>query len=149
MRREVTVTEAEPARAGAIGGELGQDGEGLVGAPPALLLVDPAAQRVHDGVQVGADVQAEQVDVVAGVADDRDLGIWRGGLQAAQEAGAAYAARENGDAHVGSLATGPAGRPPSPPERSRRLPDSAPPSPVRNRQCDRTAAMRSLSLVSP
>src|SRR5262249_42937525 len=88
---------------------------GLIGAAPALLRVDPAAQRVHDGVQVGADVQAEQVDVVAGVADDRDLSIWRSCLQAAQEAGAAHAARENCDAHVESLATGPAGASGEPP----------------------------------
>ena len=67
--------------------------------PPALVLVDAAAQGVHDGVEVRADAQAEQRDVVAGVADDGDLGLGRGPAQAAKETGATDAAREHGDAH--------------------------------------------------
>src|ERR1700677_1295553 len=72
----------------------------LPGPPPALLLVDAAAQRVHDGVQVRADPQSEQGDVVTGVPDDGYLGV-RGGLfQAAEKARGADAAREHGDAHT-------------------------------------------------
>ena len=84
-----------------IGGEFLQDRECLVGAAPALLLADPAAERVHHGVQVRGDMHAEQVDVVTRVADDGDLGVRGLGLQPAQEAGGPDSAGEHGDAHVG------------------------------------------------
>ena len=96
----VTVAEGEPGRAGAVGGQLVADGERLVGAPPALLGVDPAAEGVHDGIQVRADAQAMQRDVVAGVADDGDLGVGCGGDQATQEAGRAHASSQSGDLHI-------------------------------------------------
>ncbi len=99
--RDVHVAQAEPAGPGAVGGKLGQDGEGLAGPAPALLLVDAAAEGVHDGVQVGAHVQAEQHDVVAGVADDGDLGVRDCRFQPAQEPGGPDSAREHGDAHAG------------------------------------------------
>ena len=79
----------------------------LVGAAPALALVDAAAEGVHHGVQVGTDPQPEQGDVVAGVADDGDLGVGERvgagvevGAQAAQEPGAADAAGQGRDAHA-------------------------------------------------
>jgi hypothetical protein len=100
---EIPVAKAEPVRAGAVSGKLRQHGEGLPGPPPALLLADPAAERVHDRVKVRADVQSEQRDVVAGVADDGDLGFRCGRHEAAQETCAADAAGQNGDAHAGSL----------------------------------------------
>ena len=146
VRGDVTVTETEPAGTGAVGGEFLQHGEGVAGAAPALLLADPAAQGVHDRVQVRADMQAEQADVVAGVADDCDLGARRGGLQAAQEAGSADAARENGDAHARSLATRggmpPAtppktkprgGMPPRPPPQKPNPPGGMPPRPPKTK----------------
>src|SRR2546421_244000 len=73
----------------------------LLVPPPALVLVDAAAQGVHDGVQVRADAQAEQRDVVARVPDDGDLGLGRGRgpAQAAKKTGGTDAAREHGDAH--------------------------------------------------
>ena len=75
---EVAVAEAEPLRHGAVRGELLLHGVRLVDAPPALLLVDAAAEGVHHRVQVGADPQAEQGDVVAGVADDGDGRVGEG-----------------------------------------------------------------------
>jgi len=96
---EVPVAEREPVRAGAVGGEFGADAERLAVPPPALVLVDAAAQGVHDRVQVRADPQAEQGDVVARVPDDGDLGLGHGLAQAAKETGGAHAAREHGDAH--------------------------------------------------
>ncbi|GMA88422.1 hypothetical protein GCM10025868_36720 [Angustibacter aerolatus] len=88
----------------------------FVGPAPALRLLDAAAQRVHHGVEVGAHPQTEQRDVVAGVADDGDLGLaargvvgrGEGGQQAAQEAGAADAAGQCGDAHPASVSARPA-----------------------------------------
>src|SRR5207237_878135 len=96
---EVLVAEREPVRAGAVGGEFGPDLMRLRVPPPALVLVDAAAQGVHDGVQVRADPQAEQRYVVARVPDDRDLGVGRGPAQAAKKTGGTHATREHGDAH--------------------------------------------------
>ena len=76
--------------------------EGLLRPAPALLLVDAAAERVHHGVQVGADLQAVEADVVTGVADDGDLGVGGGRLEAAQETGTADSAGQSHDAHASS-----------------------------------------------
>jgi len=48
--------------------------------------VDAAAEGVHDGVQVGGDVQSVQHDVVRGVADDGHLGRHGGGIQVREQA---------------------------------------------------------------
>ena len=82
--------------------------------------MDAAAEGVHHGVEVGADPQAEQRDVVGGVADDGDLGrVAAVGAvrrvagevvpQAAQEPGSADAAREGRDPHPAILAAAAAG----------------------------------------
>jgi hypothetical protein len=102
--REVAVAQPEPLRAGAVGRQLVPHGEGLVGPTPALALVDAAAEGVHHGVQVGTDPQAEERDVVAGVADDGDLGgpVAGGrGQQPAQEPGPADAPGGHHDAPRG------------------------------------------------
>jgi hypothetical protein len=99
VRGEIPVAKGEPGWPRAIGGQLIADGEGLVGSPPALFGVDAAAQGVHHGVQVWADAQAEQRDVVARVADHGDLRVGCGGLEAPQESRGAYAAREHGYPH--------------------------------------------------
>src|SRR3954453_13728599 len=70
VRGEVAVAEGEPVRTLAVGGELPGYREPPVRPAPPLALVDAAAQGVHDGVEVGADPQAVQRDVVGGVADD-------------------------------------------------------------------------------
>ena len=63
----------------AVGGELALHAVALVGAAPALPLVDAAAERVEEGVDVGADAQAEQGDVVTGVRDDGDRRVRESG----------------------------------------------------------------------
>ncbi len=108
MRGHVAVAEGEPVRPRVVGDQLGGDLERLPGPAPPLLLVHTAPQRVHDGVEVGADPQAVQGDVVRGVADHGDLvglalvrAVGQVGEQAAQEAGPADAPGEGGDAHDG------------------------------------------------
>lgn len=103
MRREVTVAEPEPLGSHAVRGEFLLDGEGLVGTSPALLLVDATAEGVHHRVEVGADLQPEQMDVVTGVADDSDVRVRRGLLEATQESGTTDAAGQNHNAHADSL----------------------------------------------
>jgi hypothetical protein len=99
VRGDVAVAEGEPRRPGPVGGELVGDGGALVPPAPALLLVHGAAEGVQDGVDVGADPQAVQRDVVAGVGHHGDVGTagpGRGGgrgqvlQQAADEPGAAH-----------------------------------------------------------
>ena len=103
---EVEVAEREPLGDGAVGGELALHPVALVGAAPALALVHAVAERVEQGVEVGADPQPEQRDVVAGVRDDGDRRVREAGrgvevvAQAADEAGAADAAGEGRDVHV-------------------------------------------------
>jgi hypothetical protein len=93
--------------------EFGADGERLVAAPPPLAFVDAAAQRVHQRVEVGAHPQAEQRDVIAGVADDREghvAGIMGPGTgrkmvdQAPEESGAADTTGQGSHVHGGILA---------------------------------------------
>ncbi|GAA3303034.1 hypothetical protein GCM10020295_50560 [Streptomyces cinereospinus] len=106
VRGEVPVAQAEPLRPHAVRRELLLQVEGLVGPPPALLLVDAAAERVHHRVEVRADLQPEEVDVVTGVADDGDVRVRHGPLQAAQEPGTTDAACQNHNAHGPSVAGG-------------------------------------------
>ena len=74
---QVEVAQAEPLRLCAVCRELGLDPVALLGAAPALALMDAAAEGVEQGVQVRTDAQAPQGDVVAGVADDGDLVLTR------------------------------------------------------------------------
>jgi WhiB family redox-sensing transcriptional regulator len=67
VRRQVAVAETEPVGLRSVGGQLLLDRPPLVGASPAALLVDAAAEGVHHRVEVGADPQAVQRHVVAGV----------------------------------------------------------------------------------
>ena len=121
--RDVLVAEREPLGGGAEGGELGGDGVTLVGPTPPLTLVHAATEGVEDRVEVGADPQAEERDVVTGVADDGQLdglgglngvggpgggGDAAGGArgtvlevaeEATEEAGPAHASGQGGDAH--------------------------------------------------
>ena len=96
---DVAVPEREPQRIEAVRPKFVEDPVGLVTATPSALEVDPAAEGVHDGVQVGADLQSVQPDVIRGVADHGDLVIREGGPQALQEPGATHAARQHRDPH--------------------------------------------------
>ena len=60
MGAEVEVAEPEPLGHGAVRRELTLHAVALVGATPALALVDAAAEGVDQGVEVGADPQPEQ-----------------------------------------------------------------------------------------
>ena len=71
-----------------------------------MSLVVAAAQGVEQGVDVGADAQAEERDVVAGVGDDSEVGLGQCGVgvegiaQPAQEASAADPTGQCGDLHT-------------------------------------------------
>ena len=101
---EVAVGEAEPAR-GAEPLQALEDGEGVVADTPAALLVDFAAEPVGDEVGVGRDVDAERLDVVAGVGDHREVGAELL-LHPRSELGAAGAAGEERDSHLLPMPSG-------------------------------------------
>ena len=75
----------------------------LLGPAPAAFRVDTAAERVHHAVQVRADSQPVQRDVVAGIHDRYDLVGRMGGTNPPQVARAAYASGQHCDAHVSNL----------------------------------------------
>jgi hypothetical protein len=99
----VAVTQPEPVGLHAVRRELVLDRERLVLAAPPALDADAVAEGVHHGVEVRADLQPEEADVVAGVSDDRDLRARGRRTQVVQEAAgeprAADAARQDRDAH--------------------------------------------------
>ena len=97
---DVEVAEAEPARFGAVGGQLLRDPPALTGPSPAAFGVVRAGQGVHHAVQVGADPQAVQGDVVAGVDDRGDVGIRVRPAHTLQEPGTADAAGQHHDPHA-------------------------------------------------
>jgi hypothetical protein len=67
VRGEVTVTQIEPRRF-AEADDLSERAEALAAEPPAPVFVDPAAQRVANGVEVGGDVKPPDQRIVARVA---------------------------------------------------------------------------------
>ena len=77
MRRQIGVADAEP-RLLAVGRHHRQSVPGLVGQAPTGGRVGPAGQRVHERIEVRADVQAPELEVVSRVAD-HGKGIGRQG----------------------------------------------------------------------
>ena len=74
MQAEVAVAEPEPALAGELGHRLERVPR-LRRAAPAALVVGDARETVEDAVEVGAHVQAEDLDVVRNVPYDGDV-VW-------------------------------------------------------------------------
>src|SRR5947209_5795356 len=100
MGPDVAVAEAEPGRLHAVGGKLGAGVPGLVRSAPSALPVDPAAEGIHDAVEVGTDAQAVQGDVVTGIDHGGDLSGGVGGTYTPQEPSTADATREHRQPHV-------------------------------------------------
>ena len=69
---EVTVPEPEPGRC-AVAFEHRGRVPGLVTEPPAGRVVREPGERVHDRVEVGADREPVELEVVPGVDDDREV----------------------------------------------------------------------------
>ena len=99
MEADVEVAEHEPALAAPGAGRLERLPR-LAGPPPAALGVVQAGEAVEDGVEVGRDVEAEHLEVVADVADDRQLARREHVVEPGGELGAADAAGEEDDVHA-------------------------------------------------
>ena len=99
MEAEVEVAEPEPVLA-APPARRRERVPALAGAAPAALVVDEACERVEQRVEVGRDVQPEDLEVVADVADDGQLTGREDVRETSREAGAAASAREQDDLHA-------------------------------------------------
>ena len=95
MEADVAVAEREPGLAAEPPASL-ERVRRLVADAPAALLVEEPGERVEDGVEVGGDVQAEDLDVVADVDDRRHLLRPGRAGEGVHEARAAETAAENG-----------------------------------------------------
>ena len=104
MEADVEVAEHEPALP-APGPRRLERLPRLARPPPAALGVVQAGEAVEDGVEVGRDVEPEHLEVVADVADDRQLARPEHVVQPGRELGAADAAREENDIHAVRAAT--------------------------------------------
>ena len=98
VQPEVAVAELEPRLGPGLGRRVARV-PGLLRAAPALGLVENARERVEDRVQVGRDVEARDLEIVAHVPDDRDVTRVERLRQRAREAGASEPACEQRDLH--------------------------------------------------
>ena len=92
MGREVAVAESEP-RVALVPIKRLHRRPRLAREAPTAFGIDRAGERVGDGVEVGADVQTVQHDVVGGVDDRGHLGRFDDRQQTAQHAGCTHASR--------------------------------------------------------
>ncbi len=99
VEADVEIAEHEPALATPGAGRLERLPR-LAGPSPATLGVVQAGEAVEDGVEIGRDVQAEHLEVVADVADDRQLARREHVVETRGELGAADAAGEENDVHA-------------------------------------------------
>src|SRR5690606_28220482 len=102
MGGEVAIPQSEPVWLHPVGVQLRLDGPGLVRATPAAFRIGTPTKPVHDAVEIWADPQAVQAEVVADVDHRGHLGP--DGLSmrphAAEKAGTTDAAGQHHDVHV-------------------------------------------------
>ena len=72
VHSEIAIAETEPSLTAQRAKRL-HERESLVATPPAKLGIGNARQRVHHGVYIGRDTKTEMLEIVAGVADDKQL----------------------------------------------------------------------------
>jgi hypothetical protein len=101
--RDVEIAEAEPSRLHPVRRQLVANSPGLLGPAPTPFRVDTTPEGVHDAVQIGADSQPVQRDVVAGIHDRYDFVRRTGGTNSPQVARSADAPGQHCDAHVSNL----------------------------------------------
>jgi len=96
---QVPVAQPEPIGVGAVGRQLLLDRPALAGPAPAPLLVDAAAEGVHDRVEVRTDPQPVHRHVVAGVDHRCDLRLRGCGTHSTQESSPSSPSGEHDDLH--------------------------------------------------
>ena len=96
---EVGVAEGEPDRL-AVAGEHGVRTVGVGRHAPAALRVDEPAERVEQRVDVRADVEAVQIEVIGDIRDDRELDARVEHGEPVGQLGAAGSAGKQRDLHA-------------------------------------------------
>ena len=72
MNREIAIAETKPILAAERGKRL-HERPGLVPPAPSELRVVEAGQRVHQRVGVRRDMQAEMLEIIADIGDDKQI----------------------------------------------------------------------------
>ena len=98
MDRKIRIAELKPVRH-SVAPNFSETTKALVAKAPASLLVEEAAEGVADGVQVGRDVKAPDLGIVARVADDGHRSPLQKPVEAPKELGGACPAGEGNDVH--------------------------------------------------
>src|ERR1700677_2729200 len=96
MGRKVTVAEIEPGLA-VVASQGFERVEALALEAPAVGLVDDAAQRIGDGIDIRRDVESKELLVVTGVHDYREAARIDPEDEAAQELSCTHSPRQRGD----------------------------------------------------
>src|SRR5579883_812144 len=96
MGREVAVAEPEPGLSAECL-DRPHEGPGLAAAAPAGLGILEARKGVHDGVEVGRDMQAQMLEIVAGVDAEHEPVRRARAIKPECELGAAHAAADRED----------------------------------------------------
>jgi len=99
---QVGITDPEPGLL-AVPLELGERREGVAGDAPALLPICNAGEGVHDRVEIRTDEQPVRLRVVRHVDDHGQVAGRDDHLEAMGQLGAARAAGQERDLHVGSV----------------------------------------------
>lgn len=73
MGCQIEVAEGKPVETAPIGGDFHRGTAGLIRSSPALLLGNSSPEGVHDRVEVGADSQPVEGEIVADVGDHGDF----------------------------------------------------------------------------
>ena len=105
MGGEIAVAEPEPGFA-AERLERGHEGPGLVAPPPAPLRIVESGERVHDGVEIGRNRQAQMLEVVAGIGHHHEIGARHDPAQPERKLGAADAAGQRDDEALAGVRDG-------------------------------------------
>jgi hypothetical protein len=108
MRADVAIPETEPRRFDTVSLQFFLCAEGLVMSSPSALRIDAVAEGVHNGVEVRTYAKSVDPDVVTGVSDDGNGGIYFRVhaafiyvmTKSAKEPCAANTACENRDVHL-------------------------------------------------
>src|SRR5439155_19294308 len=104
MKAEIAVAEPEPRVGAERGGRL-ERRPGLARATPTALLVGDSGKRVEQRVQIGRNVKSEDLEVVADVADHRDIRRPEHVDEAEREARSSDAAGEEDRSHAATSAS--------------------------------------------
>src|SRR5215217_1508000 len=103
MGADILITEGEPGRLDAVGPKLLHDSPALVLPTPAAYRIPASPEGVHDRVEIGADSEAVQGDVIGGISNHSEVRGRIGVAYPERELRAADATGQDHDLHRTSV----------------------------------------------